>query len=219
MTQLGIAAEGGTLNEIKKVQTATGSKDFFVNHWISQVLPNSKRLKEAQKSAEEIMQEVCNWLEEQPGDKFNPLLDVLGMLFPPYSSFEALKEIEGLDPAQDTPIEVLHTILLGIAKYGWSSFHRSESMKHKDKVETFLARLSSVYRDDLNADDVDPRYVWQYRNNLIGRHFRFICQRAPLQMYNILDHADRPLYQLMLVIGRLAAIFGTLSSEICRSIW
>lgn len=78
-------------------------------------------------------------------------------------------------------------------------------MKHKGKVETFLARLCSVYRDDLNVDDVDPRYVWQYRNNLIGCPFRFICQRAPLQMYNLLDHADRPLYQLMLAIGRLAA--------------
>lgn len=52
MTQLGIAAEGGTLYKIKKIRAATGSKDFFVNYWINQVLPNSKRLKEEQKSAE-----------------------------------------------------------------------------------------------------------------------------------------------------------------------
>lgn len=76
MTQLGIAAAGGTLYKIKKIQAETGSKDLFVNQWINQFLPNSKRLKEEQKSAEAVMQEVCNWLEEQRGDRFNSGLTV-----------------------------------------------------------------------------------------------------------------------------------------------
>ncbi|KAJ7882391.1 hypothetical protein B0H14DRAFT_2565379 [Mycena olivaceomarginata] len=48
------------------------------------------------RSKDEIASEVQNWFSEQPGDKMNPLLN-----------------ITGLDPSQDTPLELLHTILLG----------------------------------------------------------------------------------------------------------
>jgi hypothetical protein len=51
---------------------------------------------------DDIASELKTWLDAQPGDKMNPLLDIVS-----------------LDPSQDTPVELLHTILLGVIKYIW----------------------------------------------------------------------------------------------------
>ncbi|KAJ7724046.1 hypothetical protein B0H14DRAFT_2641641 [Mycena olivaceomarginata] len=57
----------------------------------------------------DIASELKTWLDEQPGDKMNPLLDIVG-----------------LDPSQDTPVELLHTILLGVMKYIWHLLNTSQ---------------------------------------------------------------------------------------------
>ncbi|KAF8581622.1 hypothetical protein K439DRAFT_1618915 [Ramaria rubella] len=48
------------------------------------------------------LSETMKWLNSQPGDPWSPLLD-----------------FAGLDPHCDTPVEILHMILLGIIKYVW----------------------------------------------------------------------------------------------------
>jgi hypothetical protein len=58
---------------------------------------------------DKIASDLKVWLDEQPGDKRNPLLDIVG-----------------LDPSQDTPVELLHTILLGVMKYIWHLLNTSQ---------------------------------------------------------------------------------------------
>ncbi|KAJ7859305.1 hypothetical protein B0H14DRAFT_3084960 [Mycena olivaceomarginata] len=73
-----------------------------------------------------------------------------------YSPFFAMK---------DTPIELLHTILLGIIKYVW----------HVRK-QTYSMRLQSTNTDGLSVHAIRASYIMQYAGSLIGRQFKTIAQ-------------------------------------------
>ncbi|KAJ7314667.1 hypothetical protein DFH08DRAFT_972709 [Mycena albidolilacea] len=81
-----------------------------------------------------IAAELQKWYDDQPGDKRNPLLD-----------------LPGLDPSQDTPIELLHTVLLGVMKYIW---HFLNTSQWSDADRLLLAiRLQST---DLTGLTIPP---------------------------------------------------------------
>jgi hypothetical protein len=87
---------------IEHLQRAMGTKDKVTQHWIDILLKQADDLRHTspQQSKADIASEIQTWFDQQPGEKFNPLLD-----------------ITGLDPSQDMPVELLHTILLGVMKY------------------------------------------------------------------------------------------------------
>ncbi|THU90091.1 hypothetical protein K435DRAFT_864639 [Dendrothele bispora CBS 962.96] len=86
----------------------TGTKDTVTQHWIAILLKRAREIlsDNPRKKSDELVTELTEWLDGQPGEKMNPLLD-----------------ISGLDPTRDTLVEILHTILLGIVKYVWFMFH------------------------------------------------------------------------------------------------
>lgn len=73
----------GVQKDVSNLQTATGTKDKVAQYWIEILLKKSWQLKGdlPGRSSESIANELREWLKEQPGDKFNPLLSVVG----PYS--------------------------------------------------------------------------------------------------------------------------------------
>ncbi|KAJ7195227.1 hypothetical protein GGX14DRAFT_404142 [Mycena pura] len=142
----------GVKARIDELQTATGVKD---------------KAREMQSNApgrtnDAIAAELKVWFDAQPGDKVNPLLD-----------------IAGLDPNRDTPVEILHTILLGIMKYTWHMLWSSWSAK---EAELFTIRLQSTDIDGLDIPPIRAAYMMQYKNNLIGKHFKtlIVTSRALL---------------------------------------
>jgi hypothetical protein len=72
----------GHVTEIKKMQTASGVKDTVLNLWIEKVLLQARAICEADpKILATVMEaKLCTWLNEQPGDKENPLLSVPGAI-------------------------------------------------------------------------------------------------------------------------------------------
>ncbi|KAJ7756798.1 hypothetical protein DFH07DRAFT_773024 [Mycena maculata] len=98
----------GVEARILKLQTATGVKCKVAQYWINILLEKAQQMKADSpgRTMDSIAEELQTWLNEQPGDKVNPLLD-----------------IAGLDPNRDTPVELLHTILLGIIKNGLIGKH------------------------------------------------------------------------------------------------
>jgi hypothetical protein len=72
----------GVESRITKFQTATGTKDPIAQYWIDILLSKARELKAAHlhRSSDDIATELKKWFEEQPGDKKNPLLSVLGKL-------------------------------------------------------------------------------------------------------------------------------------------
>jgi hypothetical protein len=70
----------GVERPISLLQTATGTKDPIVQYWINILLLKAQQLKAASpdRSGQDIAMELHVWFDEQPGDKKNPLLSVLG---------------------------------------------------------------------------------------------------------------------------------------------
>ncbi|KAJ7059868.1 hypothetical protein C8F01DRAFT_1370192 [Mycena amicta] len=101
-------ATNGNASAVEQEQKTTGTKDKLTQYWIERVLAHVESLRAAnpRRSKSDIANKAWQWLQEQAGDKMNPLLD-----------------IPGLDPARDTPVEILHTILLGVIKYVWHHMH------------------------------------------------------------------------------------------------
>ncbi|KAF7334362.1 FAD-binding-3 domain-containing protein [Mycena sanguinolenta] len=115
---------------------------------------------------EDISSELQTWLDTQLGDKMNPLLD-----------------ISGLDPSQDMPVELLHTILLGVIKYIW---HHLNTAQWSDQDRHLLAiRLQSTDLTGLTVPPIRAGYMIQYKNNLIGKHFKTLMQILAFHVHGI----------------------------------
>ncbi|KAF7375526.1 hypothetical protein MSAN_00440800 [Mycena sanguinolenta] len=94
-----------------------------------------------------------------------------------------LLDIAGLDPSQDTPIELLHTILLGVIKYVW---HHMNTEKWSDADRHLLAiRLQSTDTTGLTVPPIRTAYMIQYKNNLIGKHFKTLMQILSFHVHEI----------------------------------
>lgn len=85
----------GVAKSVEKRQTATGTKDKIAQYWIDILLDKARQMKSENRgrSSDDIADELRQWLNEQPGDKINPLLLVEGELF---------------HPAEGTDIEFCH---------------------------------------------------------------------------------------------------------------
>jgi hypothetical protein len=63
---------------ILKLQTATGVKDKVAQYWIDILLAKARQMKADKpgRSGDAIAEELQQWLDDQPGDKVNPLLAI-----------------------------------------------------------------------------------------------------------------------------------------------
>ncbi|EIW73880.1 hypothetical protein CONPUDRAFT_25752, partial [Coniophora puteana RWD-64-598 SS2] len=174
----------GVEKPIKDLQTATGVKDKIAQHWIDTLLEKSRHLSSTTNlTHEQIYEQISAWFYEQPGQWMNPLLSV-----------------PGLDPCRDTPVEILHTILLGVAKYVWWFLHNGWK---ENEQNIFALRLQSTDIDGLNVPPIRAAYMMQYRNNLIGKHFKTLMQTMVFHVHGLVNHAQ---FNLIKSLGSLGAL-------------
>ncbi|KAJ7714446.1 hypothetical protein B0H16DRAFT_1667208 [Mycena metata] len=143
---------------ITRMQTATGIKDKVAQHWIEILLKKSREIKANHpgRSAEDIKAELKTWFDAQPG----------------------------LDPTRDTPVEILHTILLGIIKYVWYILHSGWTDAQRD---LFVIRLQSTDLDGLTVPPIRAAYMMQYCNGLIGKHFKTLMQTMVFHVHDLVS--------------------------------
>ncbi|KAF9062502.1 hypothetical protein BDP27DRAFT_1385124 [Rhodocollybia butyracea] len=179
------AATRSVKSVVTEMQRSTGTKDEVAQYWIDILLEKFKKLKkeDSTRSTAEISAELMIWLKEQPGDKINPLLD-----------------IASLDPTQDMPVKILHTILLGIIKYVWYLLHTSFS---DDQKALFVVRLQSTDLDGLTVPPLRAAYMMQYSNNLIGKHFKTLMQTMA---FHVQDMVTPAVFELIKSVGELGAM-------------
>jgi len=79
-------------------------------------------------------------------DVYNPFLTLDGERLSDKGSVTA-NIFRGLNPALDTPVEILHTILLGIVKYLWHGSHTPWTASQK---EIYSVRLQSTEQSGLS---------------------------------------------------------------------
>lgn len=93
----------------------------------------------------------------------------------------------GLDPHQDTPVEILHVVLLGFVKYMWRDLVQNQ-LASKDEQKNLLAtRLSSFDVSGLGISPLAGQTLVQYSGSLTGRDFRAIAQAAPFVVYDMVS--------------------------------
>lgn len=115
------------------------------------------------------------------GDHYNALLDLPGLSFSCFVTIlpDAHVSITALDINQDTPVESLHTYLLGVVKYVWHFMHSSWSTA---QCNLFATRLQAAASGGLDIPPIRAGYIVQYRNGLIGKHFRILQQLSVFQL-------------------------------------
>lgn len=113
------------------------------------------------------------------------------------------------DPTQDTPIELLHTILLGPVKYIW---HFSHSDWSNDEKLRFSHRLQATDTNALNVHAIRSKYIMQYAGSLIGRQLKTIIQTGVFHVHDLLDDDTPssskydPRFKVWKALGQLSAL-------------
>lgn len=177
------AACSGVAQHVKDLQTATGVKDSYTQYWIEQLLERARTMKNMGYTQQAIYDELKRWVE-----------DNMSMLLNPFFT------LDGFDPTKDTPIEILHTILLGIVKYAWHGTHTSWNNEAK---KLYSIRLQATDVQGLSIPAIRANYIMQYAGSLIGRQFKTIVQTIAFDAYDLMPSSY---FQLWLSVGELSAL-------------
>lgn len=168
----------------------TGVKDTLSLEWIKRgkeylvsLLDANPRMDE-----EEKKKAVETWLGMQK-DTINPFFDIEGDFNPHISSESDINShciwSTGLDVHQDTPVELLHTVLLGVIKYIWVT--TCAQVVANGTLKEFQARLASANIRGLNIPPIRAAYLMQYRGALIGRQFKQLVQVMAFIVQGLVD--------------------------------
>jgi hypothetical protein len=158
----------GVAKTVKDMQTDTGVKDAFTQHWIDELIEHARNLQKLQleRPITEIQTELLAWVEQNKSLIFNPFLSLEGKNQNLAQLYHvSLKQYLGFDASADTPVEILHTILLGIVKYVWHGSHMSWNAEQK---KTYSVRLQQTDTLSLSILPIHSNYIMQYANSLIG---------------------------------------------------
>jgi hypothetical protein len=97
---------------------------------------------------------------------------------PPEKWTNPLMELPGFDGHADTPVEILHSILLGPVKY---LMRTTVASLDKIKKATFAARLRSSSYRALDRP-LSPTQMINHVGSLVGKDFRTFLQVAPFTL-------------------------------------
>ncbi|KAJ7261648.1 hypothetical protein C8J57DRAFT_1450891 [Mycena rebaudengoi] len=176
-------ASYGVASHVEELQTATGTKDKIAPYWIVILIQKARSMQTENpgRSLDVISNELLVWLSTQTDQPYNPLLDL------PF-----------FDPSQDTLVEILHTILLGDAKYTWYELHHNWTEVQQN---IFTVRLQSTNLDGLSVPPIRAASMMQYRNVLIGKHFKTLMQTMIFHVHDIVTPDQFTLVQALGELG------------------
>jgi hypothetical protein len=193
----------GVAQNVQNQQTKHGVKDGYTQFWIDNLIARARTLRKnhPERTPADIQAELLTWVHQNKKDIYNPFLTLDG---------ESLTDVEllssdnslflGFDPVVDTPVEILHTILLGIVKYLWHGSHTPWTTSQK---QTYSIRLQSTERSGLSIHAIRANYIMQYANSLIGRQFKTLAQ---VNVFHVYDLVDETRYLLTKAVGDLATL-------------
>ncbi|KAJ3916301.1 hypothetical protein F5877DRAFT_91854 [Lentinula edodes] len=151
----------------KKIVTQTGVKDTFLERFNQQIVSFVAKIP-GNTSASQKQRLVDNFVAENIPSEPNV--------------FSPVWRIKGLDPHRDTPVEILHVILLGFVKYYW----RDAIARLSDPQKEILTnRLASVDVSSMGLAPLAGETLVKYARSLTGRDFCAIAQVAPFVLYDL----------------------------------
>ena len=78
----------GVAQTVKDLQTNSGIKDSFTQHWIDELIERSRTMQkhQPQRPVNEIQDELMKWISENKTAVYNPFLTLVGMTILSYLS-------------------------------------------------------------------------------------------------------------------------------------
>ncbi|KAJ7483665.1 hypothetical protein FB451DRAFT_1029349, partial [Mycena latifolia] len=154
-----------TKTKVKDLRTETGLKDKFQLVFIEKLFDSYKGKRGAATKRASLEAKLATL---------------------PENTMSPVWRIRGLDPHQDTPVEILHVVLLGFVKYLWRDLIQQLKTKD-DKKQLLVTRLSSLDVSGLGISPLAGKTLVQYSGSLTGRDFRAIAQVAPFVVYDLVS--------------------------------
>ncbi|KAG2121103.1 hypothetical protein DEU56DRAFT_873835 [Suillus clintonianus] len=147
-------------------------------------------------TAAEIRAQFVTALNSGASEKIKKSVSLTGSALD--DAINPLLGVEGFNVHQDTPTEILHTVLLGVVKYFWG---QSVYLLEKAKLlDLFQMRLDSIAKDGLNSPCLNAEYICHYKGSLIGKHFKSLAQVMPFLIQDLLP---RTVLDAWTIIGEL----------------
>ncbi|KAJ7463932.1 hypothetical protein FB451DRAFT_1491960 [Mycena latifolia] len=194
------------LQPVDDMATESGSKDKYFQHFLDKLQAAASKLREEQK-------------ERGQGCYINYARKCLLIYSIPSSLFSVrhcdskflvrllITSID-FDANGDTPVEILHVVLLGVVKYWWRDAVSRQNSKGKEELK---ARLSSIDVAGLNTPPIRGNTYVQYAGSLVGlalvvlhglipeTHYNgwvALCKLAPLMFQPAIEHMPSYLKKL-----------------------
>ncbi|EGO02631.1 hypothetical protein SERLA73DRAFT_48037, partial [Serpula lacrymans var. lacrymans S7.3] len=161
--QIKVAALG-VQEQVTVLQRQTGVKDKLAEFWIQALITKARHL-----------QQICIYNKDIRDHR----LQTKGNKNRAGHHYNSLFDVKTLDVHQDTPVELLHTYLLGQDKYIW---HLTNIAWTPAPCQVFAVRLEASSIDGLTIPPIRASYMIQYRNSLIGKHFKTLQQLAVFRL-------------------------------------
>ncbi|KAF7315983.1 hypothetical protein MIND_00115300 [Mycena indigotica] len=176
---------GTTMDKLQKIQRNTGVKDAYTQQWITGLEARFAQLSVAdpERPAANIKAELMKWVDENDEKIYSAFL-----------------RTTAFDPTRDTPIELLHTILLGAVKYVWHISHTGWSDKEKT---TYSQRLQATETSGLSIHAIRAKYIMQYANSLIGKQLKTVVQTGIFHVHDLVSDDHLAAWQ---ALGELSAL-------------
>ncbi|KAH9851930.1 hypothetical protein C2E23DRAFT_780036 [Lenzites betulinus] len=193
-------AFGGAPSAVDGMATDTGTKDKYFLYFLDKLQRALNEWREDHKNTgtngssvpgaapstrSELQQSFLRKLrQEMPDNLFNPVLN-----------------IPDFDANSDSPLEVLHVVLLGVVKYWWRDAVSRQNSEGKEELKT---RLDSLDTSGLAmASSPRGQTLVYYAKSLVGRDFRVVLQVAPAVLHGMIPE---PAYEAWLALCRLAPL-------------
>ncbi|OAV97120.1 hypothetical protein PTTG_26146 [Puccinia triticina 1-1 BBBD Race 1] len=122
--------------------------------------------------------------------------------------FNPWLKLEGFDGCQDTPVEILHVVLLGVFKYMVGEYINNFDKKRREELS---GRVQLFNTDLLNLPPASPKTLINYVGSLSGKDYKFFIQAAPFVFFKFMDPDQRELWLSLSILCSL--IFQTNISQ------
>ncbi|KAH9813503.1 hypothetical protein DFH28DRAFT_829179, partial [Melampsora americana] len=125
----------------------------------------------------------------------------------------------GFDGHDDTPVETVHVVLLGIAKYLFRDTMKSFGLWRPGlAIQRGLSgRWQSFNTKYLNIPPIQPTTLIQFYQSLVGKDFVTILQLAPFVLFEYIPANKRHLWTSLLLL--CSYIFQHKISNMDKYLW
>ena len=203
----------GVAQTVKDLQTNSGVKDAFTQHWIDELIKCSQAMQKGQLQhpVAQIQDKLMAWISTKKAAVYNPFLTLIekGCLDCTVVLYIHLNHFisTGFDASSDMPAEVLHTILLGIVKYVWYLLYSTWKDSHK---KIYAECLQATNTSGLSIHTIQANYIMQYANSLIRQQLKTLAQVNAFHVYNLVEPLH---FAFMKAIGELLALLWFLEIQ------